>query len=308
MSAVALKYNLSGQQSLLNMANAINNTNLTLLQVAIGNPVVGVSPAATFVMVTPTITSGLTGVIPLNYMRLDIGQYFLNAGAVLNFAGPPTEESVLAALLSQYQVYFDPTGVDLSSACTVVLDPNYPHQATVVPDPNNLLWIGSLVISVDPRPLLSSILEPGVYPGFTLPAGLSVTSPAAELVYGVINGQNSINDVEQWHAGDVFSGYLQTWPLGVALTSNPWMASATPGPYNIYGASVTYNGPATGGYAILNGDGTPFVGNVLVIALGPACTNLVGDLLITYVPVAQVPAPSPTPAPPPIDSPHLLYN
>lgn len=285
MQLTGIPFNQSAQSSLTALINVSNQQVFLPTQLSYANPAIGVTPTDTKVVITPTAVTNLVGNVTFEYQRLDISTYFEGAQPTLYISGSVTPQSILDALLTQYLIYFGAIGsLDTQNLCDVAIDTVNPLLAVLTPNPNHLVWVGKLSIAVDQRSTLSTLITTTALPGFSLPANLSVVCPNAELVYGLINGQNFVTECQLLHSGDSFNQYLPTWQLGTELTTQPWYANPTPGAYNVYGSSVLYNGPAVGPWTIETPTGT-LPGNVLVIQLGTACTNLCGMLIINYTPV-----------------------
>jgi hypothetical protein len=301
MTLQAMKFGQPSQQSLVDLINLYNPDFLfTVADLNFSSPIVGNNgPTDTNVTVTPTTAINAGGSVVLEYQRLDIGRYFLGAQVELNFATAVTPANILAQLLTQYQIY---SSTDPANAFSVVVNPNNPNQATITPAATNLVWVGSLSVAIDARPTMTVLIPNANFPGFGTPAG-SANQPNAEAYFGVINGQQYLNDIVATPQGATFNTPLSAWQLGTELFNQTWVANATPGPNNIYGATVLHNGPATGSFALTEASGA-YAGNVLVIQLSAACTNYVGNLVIAYIPATGAnPVPSPTPAPVPVPTP-----
>lgn len=307
-------YNQPSAQCLVDLINQDNHQAFTLAQLNFTNPIIGNTPTDTLVTITPSSTSGLTGTVKLEYQRLDIGEYFEGAVPTLYIpTGIPNAQSVLNALLNQFQIY----GAEGANDGFTVTFNSDNTLATIIPNPNSFVWVGTLVAEIDQRPLLAAEILVTALPGFVLPSGIGSTRPQAQAFYGLINGNSMINELLLYHAGDSFSEYMATWDVGTQILKEPWYANSTPGDYNLWGASVLYNGAAVGAFAVPTSAGS-FNGNVLVLNLGSACLNRCGQLYIIYQPAllqqgggAPSPVPSGTPHVielPPQMSVNLLYN
>lgn len=300
--ATLVNFSLPSANYLLELINQQNNQAFALTDLVFGNPTVGTTPTDTNVVVSPSSTTGLTGTVSIDYQRLDISTFFEGAQPTLYIQGTPSIQSVLDALLDQFQIY----GTDGANDGFTITFNSDNTIATIVPNPNHFIWVGTLVAIIDPRPTLSALLSTTTLPGFSLPANQSPVCPNAHVYYGLVNGTSMVNELQVMQSGDQFNTYLNTWDIGTTLLNEPWYANMTPGAYNIYGASVLYNGAAVGPYAVPTSGGT-YSGNILVLNLGPACTNRCGQLFIFYQPNTQSSGVPPSPPPDPA-FPDLLYN
>lgn len=289
MSLTLLTYNQPAVDCLIELINIKNNQAFTTNDLMFGAPVAipdaGSGNTQIDVLPVPTsaLTGGVTNKVTIPYERLDIGQYFEGALPVV-YLDPSqvNADAILAALTNQYQIY---TAAGANDGFTVTISQDG-KSATIVPNPNHLVWIGQVTAIIDTRPQLSTLIPVTNLGGFGLPSQLSALCPLAEVFYGPVQGNGFINELQLIQSGAIFSQYLPSWWLGTELLQEPWYANTSPGPYNIYGGRVIYNGPAVGPYRIIQG-GTNFSGWVLIIELGVACTNRCGHLVVLYNPPTQ---------------------
>lgn len=299
MQIVDLSLNVSTVSVLLGLINLENNQNLALSDLIFADPVVGSTISETKVTVTPSDASNLMDEVVFTYERVDIGQYFDGAAPTLYIGTTPvTKALILAAMLDQYQIFSD---TDVHNDFTVVIHSSG-LQATITPKATNYVWIGSLIVIISVEASLASVLTVNALTGFTFPANQSVNCPNALPFYGLVSGVNMRNELQELQSGDNYSVVTASWPIGTELLQEPWTISQTPGPFNLFGSIVRYNGPATGAYQIPTSYGT-WPGWVCVIALGSACTNRCGQLVFVYEPNLGGGG---SPPPPPTD-PNQLY-
>lgn len=295
MSLALLTYNQPAVDCLIELINIANHQRFTDADLMFGAPVAipdagnGNTQIDVLPVATSGLTAGLSNKVTIPYERLDIGQYFEGALPVVYL--DPTQvniAAILAALTTQYQIY---TTAGANDGFTVTISADN-TTAILVPNPNHLVWIGQVTVIINTQPQLATLITNTNLQGFGVPAQLSATCPLAEAYYGPIMANGLLNELQLIPSGYSFSQYLPSWVMGTAILNEPWYASSTPGPYNIYGSRVVYNGPAVGPYQILLG-GTAFSGWVMVVELGVACTNRCGHLIIIY----NAPALQPTGTP-----------
>jgi hypothetical protein len=299
MQLTNISYSQPSAACLLELINFDNNQTFLTTDLAFSDPAIGLSPTETHVNVSPGVTSGLTGVVPVDYHRLDIAVFFSGATPALYIPGTPTAQLVRNALLDQFQIY---TASDDYNLFNVTISTDL-KTATIVPGPKNYVWVGTLTAAINNLPVLASLITVPTLPGFALPANQSSSCPNAQVFYGLVNGTSLVNELQALRSGDTFSQYLNTWLIGTQLLGEAWYANQTPGPWNLYGSRVEYNGISVGTYSVPTSNGN-WPGWVLVIDLGIACTNRCGKLIFVYTPNTMgggAPPPTPTPG-------NLLYN
>jgi hypothetical protein len=300
-----ISWNQPSASCLLDLVNQINSQNFAAGALQFSAPAVGTTDTETVVQITPGGSSGLIGSLPFTYERLDIGEYFEGANPTLSIQGTVTTDAILNALLDQFGIY-GTTGAN--DGFTIVTQNDLSGNvigATLTPNPNHYVWVGVLQVVISPLPLLSSLITNTNVAGFSLPSAQSASCPLAQAVYGLVDGSDMVNELQMLQSGYNFNQYLETWNVGTELLNEPWCANSTPANYNVYGSTVLYNGPATGVFTVPTSTGN-WPGWVLVLNLGPACTNRCGQLYITYMPILNSSGQPPVPPLPAV--PNLLYN
>lgn len=283
------RFSQTGDVVLLNAILGANpSATLVPGDVTFGVPAVTTAPAVT-VEVQPAATVpalGISGNVTVSYNRLDLGQYFQGVTPSLNASNGSTSADLLASLMNSYQLYFaaDSTGNDAYSACSFTYDNiANPPTVTLTAGNTNLIWQGSVTFNLVGEKTLANILPNIALAGLAAEPALTSGQSYAEAYYGTnytVTGQGAA--LAALTAGNTLMSTAGTWTLGVSLTGSAWVWNAVASSFNINGATVTYNGAATGDYVLAGALASEFT-NVCVIQLSSTyCTNLVGHLVIPY--------------------------
>lgn len=226
------------------------------------------------------------GTTSIEYNRIDLADFF--SGIALKFKPPsfPTTTAWLCSKIASVgKIKFDPNDF-IQESITEEMAVNYFLKA----NPTSLRFIGQVSVSLFTQtPLMYYFVNPqGV---FTTEVG-SLTSITSEWGIGMIsnftNGTILGPMLVGLKAGYIFSvaygSAKQSWDLFNRVLNMPvasWVIDASgPGPYNGYGATVTYNGPIDPN---LDKPYNPALTQVCRIKLSKTyCTNQAGTLSIYY--------------------------
>jgi hypothetical protein len=235
-----------------------------------------------------------TGSVSVLYNRTDLGTYFEGVNPFINTMYGTSDQAVLDALMDAYQLYFttvntDPT--DTYSRCEVAMNTSGPSPSlTITADPANLIWQGTVTFNLQGGWVLLAMLpEATIEQLVPLAPPLQEGQDYAEDRYGTnFNVQTAAAAL-----GDLSDGPIPTqsdgspWALGAEITGDPWIYDASqPAPFNIAGAQVLYTGPAQDIWTVSPNPNN--YTNVVVIVLGPMCSNLAGALIIPFTPLQTV--------------------
>ncbi|MND25674.1 hypothetical protein D3C81_144460 [compost metagenome] len=220
-----------------------------------------------------------TGEAPFIYNRLDLATFFAGVKINLTLDLPTTTSHLVEILAAEYGYVFDD-----DDFYEEIITVGNAHGYTLRATPRSLRWVGEFDVNLLPRDdlvKLSKVTDLG---------GLDVVEN---------QGRPMVTHVKQFTDGLFYGSYLKNVRKGpVVDTTNlakyisviygdlpagiqgPWQHSSVPGPRNLFGARVTYNGRVEDyGVVPYNSAST----KVLVIALSPTyCTDVGGDLVIYY--------------------------
>ncbi|MNU63351.1 hypothetical protein D3C71_526040 [compost metagenome] len=213
------------------------------------------------------------------YNRLDLGTFFGGVKVNLTLDLPTTTSHLVDILSAEYGYVFDSDDF-YEEIITVSNAHGYKLRAT----PRSLRWVGEFSVNLLPRDDLATLAK------VTNLGGLDVVEN---------QGRTFVTHVKPFTDGLFYGSYLKTVRKGPVTDAanltryldsiyghlpagiqGSWKSSNTPGPRNLFGAKVTYNGRVEDyGVVPYNAAST----KVLVIELSPTyCTDLAGDLVIYY--------------------------
>lgn len=283
-------YNLAKtpESLLFDLINSANNTPFEEGHIRFGPPAVR-GDGRCDVVVTAVESSNWKGSVTVNYKRLDMTYFFASRGVLLaigtdEFVDSVKPENIITELYRQYGLFFRLDEIFLSFIDQP--DPQDPntirHYFTITPHPTHLVWEGTMIGEykvVDPT---SEAITSVNLDGMNNPEGSSLTTfPLEYIYYDKLDGTAYKDQLNALVEGFIFSDATQgLWGLGQQLTGDIWTYTNVPTEeYNIYNASVMYNGVNDGEWGIDNS----VYANVLVIKVsGGYNLKVAGHLVIPY--------------------------
>lgn len=276
--------NLSPRAALLELINSRNTIQLQDDTIAILNPTV-VSGRETKVLLKvrksfdPFAPVPFVGEADFKYNRLDAATFFDGVKINVTMDLPTTTSAFLDILRDAYGYQFDSDDF-YEEIITVANAHGYRLRAT----PRSLRWIGELVVNLMPREDLADIalvtdlgsLNPVQNQGRPF---VTYDKPFTDGIYygSYLKGIKRGAVQDGAYLATIMSTLYANLGVGVGQT---WTYAAIPGPKNLFGARVTFNGRVEDiGAVPYNRAAT----KVLVIQLSPAhCTDVSGTLVVYY--------------------------
>lgn len=213
------------------------------------------------------------------YNRLDLATFFDGVRINITMDLPTTTSAFLDILTAEYGYVFD-TDDFYEDIITVANAHGYTLRAT----PRSLRWVGELVVNLMPRDDL---------------AARAVVTDLGTLNVVESQGRPFVTYVKPYTDGLYYGSYLKTVKKGVVQNAaylasvlnvlysdltigvgREWTSTPTPGPKNLFGAQVIFNGRVEDIGAVPY---NPAATKVLVIQLSPEyCTDVSGQLTVFY--------------------------
>lgn len=276
--------NLTPRAALLELINSRNDVQLQDDYIALLEPTV-VSGRETSVTLKvrksfdPFAPIPFKGEATFVYNRLDLTTFFNGVKINITMDLPTTTSAFLDILTAEYGYLFD-TDDFYEDIITVANAHGYRLRAT----PRSLRWVGELVVNLMPRDDLGA---------------KTVVTDLGDL--GVVENQGRpfVTYVKPYTDGLYYGSYLKTVKKGAVVNptylasildtlysdlsigvGRTWTSTATPGPKNLHGAQVIYNGRVEDVGAVPY---NPAATKVLIIQLSPQyCTDVSGQLTVFY--------------------------
>lgn len=275
--------NLSPRLALLELVNSRNGVELQDSYINISTPTV-VSGRETLVTLSvrksfdPFIPVPFLGTAPFTYQRLDLTTFFAGTKVNITMDLPTTTSAFVDILTAEYGYQFDSNDF-YEELITVDNAHGYKLRAT----PRSLRWIGEFQVNLLRRDSLEE---------------LAVNTDIGSISTVQNQGRPFVTYTKPFTDGLYYGSYLKTLQVG-ALDNAPYLASvldilysdltvgmdvdwnynSTPGPKNLFGAEVEYNGyTETIGAAPYNRALT----RVVIIRLSPIYCNDVSGTLVVY--------------------------
>lgn len=228
----------------------------------------------TKVVVSSRIPGDDSSPIPVYYWRRSLPDY-LPSDTTLEEDGVTSSHDVLWQLADNLNIVIPPQ--DLESTLPIG------NQLTLRVKPTALEWLGEVTVTLVPSVSLIDVITKTELTGFSYP---DHNDPA------IGQAQTYSYDLDCTY----FSYFLEVLVPGTAFDdtslaamlntvgNDTWVASDEACPFNLRGSSVTFEGSPKG---LLWGNEN--YQKVVVVRLGPLCSNLQGQLNLHYRPVEEVP-------------------
>lgn len=251
----------------------------------------------TRIRVSPTPKSGWTGDQYLTYHRKVIQDHFVAVPFVI-YALNTDDETILEALLTQYNLYLDLDMVEITYDQVDINEVLYAtHMGSIIENDldcedyvppvtwnvnikikdNHPVWMGEIRVYVrEAIKLLDRNVKTTLAVRHYLGPGDHDKMPAE-----MILPMNRFTDQHYLLAGLKVDDLVGPWVVDVArsITDDEWVFTQNPGVFNLYATKVIYNGLNTGEVYIND----PKVSNVLVLQFSNEhCRNIAGQWIIGY--------------------------
>lgn len=275
---------LTPTKALLEIAGARNNVTLRedIIQIADVTALVGRQTQVTLKVrksFDPFAPVPFEGSSIFIYNRLDLGTFFEGVKINLTLDLPATTSHLIDILSAEYGYVFDSDDF-YEEVITVANAHGYVLRAT----PRSLRWVGELTVNLLPRDDLGQLTKVSDLGGLDVVEnqGRRFVTHVKPFTDGLFYGSYLVN-IRKGAITDAtnLAKYLDVIYGSLTIgTPGTWKYSNTPGPRNLFGATVKYNGRVEN-YNLIpyNSAAT----KALVIELSSHyCTDLAGDLVIYY--------------------------
>ena len=275
---------LTPTAALLEIAGARNNVTLRedIIQIADVTALTGRQTQVTLKVrksFDPFAPVPFSGESIFTYNRLDLGTFFEGVKINLTLDLPTTTAQLVDILTAEYGYVFDSDDF-YEEIITVSNAHGYVLRAT----PRSKRWIGELTVNLLPRDSLEALAKVSDLGGIDVVENqgrpfVTHRKPFTDgLFYGIY-----LTDIRKGPVTDAvtLAKYLDViygdLPIGTQTT---WKYQNTPGPRNLFGATVKFNGRVENyGLVPYNSAAT----KALVIELSSHyCTDVGGDLVVYY--------------------------
>lgn len=284
------RYSKPCKEMLVAFINKANGKSFSPDSIRFGVPTLLSPDGVSQVDVSFTTDTGWSDtVVPLTYTRVDLQTQPAISPMIIH-SNDFTVEAILPAIFEQYGVLLEPELLDLSSVDEDVESGTGTLLITFKPE--HLLFFGTIQVYVRPSIELlgTTIRDTLALREFYVDGNVNL--PPVDTV--IPRGELKLNDLTGIHYTQVrqYETELRTLAPGVELidttvvsdilqgiTGDVWyFSSVEPGPFNLSGATVIYNG--------LTGDVLNFTDGeynyVIGIQLGSLCSNLTGVIKLGY--------------------------
>lgn len=275
-------FNRPPKETLVELLNRNNTTDFSPNQLEFGEPI-AIGNTLTQIVAYPAPSTGWTQEVDLTYNRMYLETYLGATHIHLYTDAQISKESIIQSMKDRYRVWLEPTDFVLEVHNN---QPSWLRRGQRLMKirflNESMIWIGAMDAIVIPDNRLGAVLGVTMLSGFCYPENLGRGKQMADTFYTGLDGTFMARDLMRFRVGDLIvpnkndrDGY---WAMGYRITGDPWRFDTREVEYNIYGARVKYNGPATGIWAT----GECYLNSVLVIELSHLCKNLRGNLIIPY--------------------------
>lgn len=275
---------LTPTKALLEIAGARNNVTLRedIIQITDVTALVGRQTQVTLKVrksFDPFAPVPFEGQSTFIYNRLDLGTFFQGVKINLTLDLPTITSHLVDILAAEYGYVFDSDDF-YEELITVSNAHGYVLRAT----PRSLRWVGQLTVNLLPRDDLSQLAKATDLGGLDVVEnqGRPFVTHAKPFTDGLFYGRYLLN-IRKGPVTDAvnLAKYLDVIYGDLTIGApGPWQSQNTPGPRNLFGATVKYNGKVES-YGLVPYN--PAATKALVIELSPHyCTDVVGDLVIYY--------------------------
>lgn len=250
----------------------------------------------TKIEVKPTPKTGWTKSQWLTYRREIIQDYFISVPFVV-YAVENTKDCILRLLKEQYRLYLDPHLVEVEFKKVCLQQVLFKRHMGSIVDNSNLddyippisfnavikikdehpYWMGELNVYIrEAVQFLDRDIKTTLQIKSYLGPGDHAKIPA-EMMLRMDRYVDKDYLIKNLKVNELVGPYIVD--IAKDLTADPWTFDPKPGPFNLYGTKVIYNGVNTGDVYIDD----PKVTNVMILEFGEEnCTNIRGQWVFGY--------------------------
>ncbi|QXO10862.1 hypothetical protein pEaSNUABM54_00036 [Erwinia phage pEa_SNUABM_54] len=278
--ATPIPRNLPSEQMVIALINRDNNLNLSSSDVVVSEP--RKNPTPTTITGTTAVRDTLADLLavyggnfkesaPITYRRLNADTIFAKVTTVIRPKNQVNTTDLIADINTLYGL-----ALTVDDVVNELLDLNtLPYSLKVKFKDDNPAWIGSIPVIIKRMPTdIATVVTNNVLPVLRYPTGQSTLIQGDLYAYSrdFTANVSTLVDIS-------FTSVLDPLVAILAAEFKPdaWVMKASASPFNLYGATVVYNGPVVDTYSTRRDRA-----RCLVLQLSKSCNNMAGRLILHY--------------------------